>query len=159
MAKRASGAKPAPSEREAPSDEEQLTRTHLSFGWWALAVFTLLGLVLEGAHGLKLGWYLDVSNATRRLCFTLGHAHGTLLGLLNLAFALCLPKGKLSRLSAARASFSLRAATVLMPLGFLLGGVSFYAGDPGIGIVLVPPGGVLLVYALVVIARGFSSRR
>jgi hypothetical protein len=159
MAKRTAGTKTGGSDKEAPSDEALLVRRHLSLGWWTLAFFATFGLVLEAAHGLKLGWYVDLSNATRRLCFTLGHAHGTLLGFLNLAFGLCLPHAKLSRPAAARASFALMAATVLMPLGFILGGASFYAGDPGLAIVLVPPGGAILVYALVVMARGFSLRR
>ena len=131
-----------------------MLRKHLVFGWWAIATFTLLGLVLEAAHGLKIGWYLDLSNSTRRLAMTLGHAHGTLLGLVNIAFAVSVKHLKLSPTSLARASIALRAATVLMPLGFLIGGMFVYAGDPGIGIVLVPPAGVLLVIALIVVARG-----
>jgi hypothetical protein len=142
----------------AASDDDRLVRRHLAFGWWSLAIFTTFGLLLEAAHGLKLGWYLDVSSGTRRLSFTLGHAHGTLLGVLNVAFALSLRQAKMSAVAAARASFALRAATVLMPLGFILGGAAFYAGDPGIAIVLVPPAGALLVIALVLVARGFSRR-
>jgi hypothetical protein len=136
-----------------------MVQRHLAFGWWSLAVFTTLGLVLEAAHGLKLGWYLDLGNATRRLSFTLAHAHGTLLGLVHIAFALSLGRAKLSAAAAARASFALRAVTILLPLGFLLGGVAFYAGDPGFAIVLVPPSGALLVVALVLVARAFGDRR
>lgn len=151
MAKRPKPAEPTP---ELAVDDA-LVRRHLAFGWWALAVFTVLGLLLEGAHGLKLGWYLDVTSATRRLSLTLGHAHGTLLGVVNLGFALSLRHARLSPVAAARASFALRIATVAMPLGFILGGLSFYAGDPGIGIALVPPSAILLIIALVTIARGF----
>jgi len=145
--------------RSRDDEADELVRRHLAFGWWSITVFTALGLLLEAGHGLKLGWYLDVSNATRRLSFTLGHAHGTLLGALNLAFAFSLRHAKLSAVAAARASFALRAVTVLLPLGFLLGGIVFYAGDPGFAIVLVPPSGALLVIALAMIAHGFSSRR
>ena len=161
MAKKspAAAAKRERSEDAPVAQHEALVRRHLAFGWWALALFTTFGLVLEAGHGLKLGWYLDVTNATRRLSFTLGHAHGTLLGLVNVAFALSLRHTKMSAVSAARASFALRLATVLMPLGFILGGVSFYAGDPGLAIVLVPPAALLLVYAVVLVARGFSARR
>ncbi|HEX4422567.1 MAG TPA: hypothetical protein VH165_31850 [Kofleriaceae bacterium] len=137
---------------------EALIRRHLAFGWWSLTVFTALGLVLEAAHGLKLGWYLDLGNATRRLSFTLGHAHGTLLGLVNLAFAFSLRHLRMSDVAVARASFALRAVTVLMPLGFLIGGIAFYAGDPGFGIALVPPTGALLVVALAVVAKSVSTR-
>jgi hypothetical protein len=42
----------------------------------------------------------------------------------------------------------LLAASVLMPGGFLLGGIWVYAGDPGLGILLVPVGGVLLFAAV-----------
>jgi hypothetical protein len=161
VAKRPTGGKTAERAKSegAATDDESLVRRHLSFGWWSLVVFTTLGLLLEAAHGLKLGWYLDLSSATRRLSLTLGHAHGTLLGLVNIAFALSLPRAKLSATAAARASFALRAATVLMPLGFIIGGGIVYAGDPGLGIVLVPPAAALLVLAMVLIARGFSSRR
>ena len=157
MAKRPAGSKPEPPPERTTDDD--VVRRHLAFGWWALAGFTALGLVLEAAHGLKLGWYLDVTNATRRLSLTLGHAHGALLGLVNIAFALSLRHARLSPLALARASFALRAVTLLMPLGFLLGGVAFYAGDPGFAIVLVPPAGALLVVALVTIARGFAPPR
>jgi hypothetical protein len=131
----------------------------MAWGWWSLAIFTTFGLVLEAGHGLKLGWYLDVGNATRRLSFTLGHAHGTLLGFANIAFALSLRQATLTAASAARASVALRLATVMMPLGFILGGVAFYAGDPGFAIALVPPGALLLVIAMVIIARGFATKR
>ncbi|HEX2685723.1 MAG TPA: hypothetical protein VHN14_03855 [Kofleriaceae bacterium] len=138
--------------------DEQIVRRHLAFGWWSLTVFTALGLLLEAGHGIKLGWYLDLGNATRRLSLTLGHAHGTLLGFLNLAFAFSLRHARMSPVAAARASFALRAVTVLLPLGFLIGGIAFYAGDPGFAIVLVPPSGALLVVALAMVAHGFSSR-
>jgi hypothetical protein len=35
-----------------------------------------------------------------------------------------------------------------MPAGFFLGGVFIYAGDPGLGILLVPVGGILLFIAV-----------
>ena len=61
---------------------------HLRFGWWALAVYVCLGIVLETMHGFKIGWYLDVGNEVRRLMFTLGHFHGTMLALVNIAAGL-----------------------------------------------------------------------
>ena len=138
-------------------EDDEYVRKHLAFGWWALAVFTTVGLVLEAAHGLKMQWYLDVAAATRRLSLTLGHAHGTLLALVNIAFALSLPKANLTPVARARASFALRAATIAMPLGFIAGGFNFYGGDPGIAIVLVPPSAVLLIIGFVTFARGYSS--
>jgi hypothetical protein len=162
VAKKSSAA--AKQREEAPTDEanvahDAIVQRHMRWGWWSLAIFTLLGLLLEAGHGLKLGWYLDVGNATRRLSFTLGHAHGTLLGFANIAYAISLSHASMSAKSAARASVALRLATVMMPLGFVLGGVAFYAGDPGFAIALVPPGALLLVIALVLVARGFTSKR
>jgi hypothetical protein len=140
-----------------PDQTDRYVRVHLAFGWWMLAIYTFVGLVLESAHGLKMGWYLDVTAATRRLSLTLGHAHGTLLALVNIAFALSLPRAKLTPVARARASFALRAATIALPLGFLAGGFKFYGGDPGIPIVLVPPSAVLLIIGIVTFARGFQA--
>src|SRR5882757_9366541 len=95
---------------------------HLRFGWWSLFGYLALGVVLETLHGFKLGWYLDVGNETRRLMFTLAHAHGTLLALVNIAAGLTarsLPGFELDR----DASWALRWGAALVPLGFLLGGL------------------------------------
>ena len=53
--------------------------------------------------------------------------------------------------TATRAAVSLwlRLGAVLMPLGFFLGGVLNHEGDPSLAILLVPLGGVILLYALV----------
>ena len=71
---------------------ERLARHHTAFGWWLVVVSMALGTILEALHALKLGVYLDVSNETRRLLWTLAHAHGALLGLLHVAFATSLPR-------------------------------------------------------------------
>ena len=136
---------------------EPAMRTHWLWGWWALLVFLALGLVLESFHGFKLGSYLKAGNETRRLLWTLAHAHGTLLGLVNICFAVMLrsvPGWPESR--ARQASACLRAATVLMPAGFFAGGMFLYGGDPGLGILLVPAGGLLLLAAAALAASGVS---
>lgn len=125
---------------------------HLRFGWWSLFFWLALGLGLEALHGFKAGWYLDVGQEMRRLMLTLAHAHGTLLALINLAagFTLRMVKGcELAR----PASWSLLAAGVLLPLGFLLGGLRIYGGDPGVGVLLVPVGGLLLLYGVAAAAQ------
>jgi hypothetical protein len=130
------------------------SRLHLQVGWWSLLLFLTLGLILESLHGLKVGFYLDVSNSTRRLMWTLTHAHGTLLSILNLVFAMSIrltPDWKAS--SRTLASRSLLGALVLIPLGFFLGGVFIYGGDPGLGIILVPPGAFLLFLSVLLTAR------
>ena len=146
----------APTGKQVPVDA--VVRRHLRFGWWALFVYLALGLVLEALHGMKVTAYLGVANETRRLMWTLAHAHGTLLALLNLAFAFTVRSlPTLSGDAWALASVCLRSAAVLLPAGFFLGGVYFYSGDPGLGIVLVPLGGLLLLAAVLLIARRCGS--
>lgn len=127
---------------------------HLRFGLWALLAFTCLGVMLETFHGFKIRFYLDVANDTRRLLWTLAHAHGVLLSLLNVVFGLLLRTSpELADQNLAAASRCLLAASILLPGGFLLGGVVIYAGDPGLGIALVPLGALLLVFAVLQTAR------
>ena len=130
-----------------------MIRRHLQLGWWTLLIFLTAGLALETLHGLKVGAYLNVSNETRRLMWTLAHAHGALLGLVNLGFAATarfLPAWPES--NRRFASASLLGATILMPAGFFLGGLFIYGGDPGLGILLVPAGGILLFAAVLLTA-------
>ena len=132
-------------------------RRHLRFGWWSLFVFAGAGLVLESLHGFKVRAYLDASNETRRLMWTLAHAHGTLLALVNVVAGLMWraappPNPRLI-------STSLVAASVLLPGGFFLGGIAFYSGDPGFGTLLVPIGAALLLFSIFSIARAVSAAR
>jgi hypothetical protein len=128
---------------------------HLRLGWWWLLVFAGLGLILETLHGFKVGAYLNVSNETRRLMWRLAHAHGTLLGAVNILFGLTLRSGIGSTFRDPRTiSWSLISASTLLPVGFFLGGVQFYAGDPGLGVLVVPIGAVMLLAALFLIASG-----
>jgi hypothetical protein len=65
------------------------------------------------------------------------------------------PRGDTVRHGISRrlASRCLLGALVLMPAGFFLGGLFFYGGDPGIGVLLVPPGGLLLFLGVFLTAR------
>lgn len=131
-----------PVSAQIPDDARRL---HLQVGWWCVAVFGLVGLVLEALHGFKVGAYLDVANSTRRHMLTLAHAHGTLLGLINLGFAWTCTQLDWRPAPRAWASRCLLAATFALPVGFALGGVFALAADPGLGIVLVPLGALCLV--------------
>jgi hypothetical protein len=124
---------------------------HLRFGWWALLVFLTLGVLLEMLHGFKLQWYVSIDNETRRHLWTLAHAHGTLLAVVNIAFALTVRAGFAA--PGPLASRLLRGATVLLPGGFFLGGLVFYGGDPGFGVLLVPFGAAMLIAAVFLTAR------
>jgi hypothetical protein len=117
-----------------------------------------LGGLLEILHGFKVGWYVDVGNDMRRLMFTLAHAHGTALALVNIAAGLTarIVKGLAPPSSV---SFSLIWAGILFPVGFFLGGVVTYGGDPGLGIWLVPIAALLLFYGVLRIGLDLSRSR
>lgn len=136
-----------------------LAAKHLRHGWLCLLVFLAAGLALESLHGLKVAAYLDLDHAVRRHMWTLAHAHGALLGLVHLGLAATLRAAP--RLAVAAhgrvASRALDAATLLLPLGFFLGGLQHYAGDPGLGVLLVPPGGALLVLAALAALLGLRA--
>lgn len=115
-------------------------------------MFLLLGLVLESLHLIKSPFYLDVR--LRRELWTLAHAHGTLLGLVNVAFAVTAERCLASPRAIRRASMALRAGSLLVPLGFFLGGIANTEGDPSLAIVLVPVGAVSALYAAGALAAG-----
>jgi len=136
----------------------QLADRNLRFGWWSLLVFLSLGAVLEALHGFKIGWYVDVKNDTRRLMFTLAHAHGTLLALVNIVAGLSARIVERFTLRSS-VSFALIWAAILLPAGFFLGGIVIYDGDPGLGVWLVPVGAALLFYSIARIAFDLSRRK
>lgn len=132
--------------------------TQLRFGWCALAIFMLGGLILETLHGFKVGWYLDVGYETRRLMFQLAHAHGSLLAIINIAFAVSLGhlKGREFK-HLDLASRSLKFASILMPGGFFAGGVIIHDGDPGLGIIAAPLGALAAILSAVLTWRAFRD--
>lgn len=119
-------------------------------------IYVLLGIGLETMHGFKIGWYLDVGNEVRRLMFTLGHFHGTMLSLVNIAAGLTLRSVEASRIKPS-VSWALIWAAILLPAGFLSGGFFPYDGDPGNGIWLVPIGALLMLYGVIGFAIGLGK--
>lgn len=140
------------------SDDPQATtsRRHLRFGWWMVALGATVGLVLELMHGLRIGWYLDVSASTRRLMLTLAHTHATLLGLVNVAYALTLKARDVTPPSLA--SLGLRVATILLPGGFLVAGLFPLGDEPGLGVWIVPAGALAFIAAAFLIAASIRSK-
>ena len=123
-----------------------LSRRHLWAGWAGLLIFLSFGIILESLHGLKLNSYLDPRNVTRRLMWTLAHAHGTLFSLIQIAFAVSLNSLRAQSPKALKVvSRCLIGSLITMPLGFFLGGLSLYGGDPGVGIILVPVGALMML--------------
>jgi hypothetical protein len=130
-------------------DLETLRRTvarrHYFFGWIGVLVFLSLGGILEALHGFKIGAYLDLAHKVRREMWTLAHAHGALLALVQVGFAASVTT--FGRWTVARlklASFLLLDAVLLIPAGFFLGGIGHGESDPSVGILFVPLGALAL---------------
>lgn len=135
-----------------------VARRHHCLGWCALLLFLSLGAFLEFLHGFKFGFYLDPGQRLRRELWTLAHAHGTLLALVQIGFALGLTRfGGWTAGRLKLASFFLLDATLLIPLGFFLGGLAPSESDPWVGILLVPLGALLLFIAVALVID--SARR
>jgi hypothetical protein len=140
-----------------PNAGSSLAYLNVKFGLWALLVYLTLGLALEALHGFKVGWYLEFE--TRRLLWTLAHAHGVLLSVLAIGFGALLQRGSDPAAGWQRAaSACLIAAAILLPGGFLLGGIYVYDGDPGPGVLLSPIGGSLLFTAVLLTAINYRPR-
>lgn len=136
-------------------DTAALQRRHLRIGWGSLLAFVALGGVLEAMHGFKVDWYLAVGNETQRLLWRLAHAHGTFLSLVHIGFAVTL--SHVGDVSAKVAAACLTGALIALPGGFLLGAFGGHGGDPGVGIVLVPVGLLLLIVAIISTLRSLRG--
>ena len=135
--------------------KDAATRKALILGWVLLAFSVTFGLTLETLHAFKVAPYL--SSGLRRELWTLAHAHGNLLAILCLVFAAVGERTIADERERSRVSLGLRLGAVLLPLGLLLGGVLNYEGDPSLGILLVPVGGLCLLFA--VFRAAMAARR
>jgi len=124
---------------------------HLRWGWWLLAIFGLLGLVLDSFHGFKKSFYVAEDVQLRRLLWMTAHASGVLLGILNIAYAASL-KRFASGLVRIRSSMGLVAANVAIPSGLFLAGLFLHDNRPGTGLLLFSIGALLLLSSLVLLA-------
>lgn len=134
----------------SPPPASPVARRHLRVGYAALAIWLLFGVALESFHAVKSGFYLDVGNETRRLLFRLAHAHGTLFAIVNVLYGLTVRASP--EAESPVASGGLVGGLVLVPLGFLLGGLVVHGGDPGLGVILAPAGAVAMAVAVAVVA-------
>ena len=119
---------------------------NLRFGWIALAFFIAMGLFLESLHLVKLPFYFEVE--IRRELWTLGHAHGARLAIVNIVFDLCARQLDWSGGRVRWAGRLFIAAGVLVPAGFFLGGVGNSESDPSLWIVMTPLGGLAALVAV-----------
>ena len=140
----------------ATFDDEYYVLRHLRFGWCAVLCFLTLGITLEILHGFKVRWYLDAGNETRRLMWTLAHAHGTLFAVLCLVLP-GLPRARqMTLVQRVRVDRLLATGAACLPWGFFLGGLQHYESDPGPGVFLVPVAGLVFAVGLVLLI--FSPR-
>jgi hypothetical protein len=132
---------------EAPV-AEGLARVHARFGWTLLFVSLAFGAGLETLEGFR--WVSLVGDPWKQRLWSLAHFHGAALGLLNLIYVQWADTRTVSEGRRTSASRLLRAGSVAMPLGFLLGGIAHPEGDPSLGITLAPVGAVLILYTVAV---------
>jgi hypothetical protein len=115
---------------------DKVRSTHLRFGWTLLAIAVIAGALLESLLGWKSSLLGD--DELRHRLWSLAHFHAAFLALLNLIYP--------SATKATKPSRALIAGSVLLPLGFFLGGLAHPEGDPGIGIWLAPLGALFLAW-------------
>ena len=150
---------PGQTQRSGSTDHHRdaAVATCLAAGWTLVTVSLAGGLLLESFHLVKLPSYMDVH--LRRELWTLAHAHGTLLGAITVLFALSTERLLPDPAARAGAARLVTWGAVLVPLGFLGGGVANAEGDPSLAILLVPAGGLLLLLGLGLLARSAWSAR
>lgn len=137
--------KPRPP-RDTATVVDRPLRHHLIAGWLGLLAFLSLGIVLEALHAWKAPFYLDTGQSHRRLMWTLAHAHGTLLSLVQIVLANSVRSYPfLLRQGCSLVKWGLLGGQVLIPAGFFAGGLWMIGGEPGLGVFLIPPGAALLL--------------
>ncbi len=119
---------------------------HLRASIVLVTLFLASGLWLEAMYGLRAeGW---VDDPLRREFLRLGHAHGGLLALLNVAIAWTLERLQTPAAWARKIRVAALLGAVLVGLGFILGGLLHGPSDPGLPVLAVPAGAMLLLSAL-----------
>lgn len=123
---------------------------HLRLSLWLVAGFLGMGLALEAMLGLRLWGGAD--DALRRELLRLGHAHGGLLGLLNLGLAWAIERLRPPLAWARRIRVAALGGAAAVGLGFIGGGLWHGPTDPGPLVLAVPAGALLLLCSLVALA-------
>ncbi|MBL9102766.1 MAG: hypothetical protein JNL82_17600 [Myxococcales bacterium] len=123
---------------------------HLRWSLALVALFLAMGLWLEAMIGLRAAGWVD--DPLRREFLRLGHAHGGILGLVNVGVAWAL--GQLH--TPQRWAGTIRRATLLGALlvggGFVAGGLTHGPTDPGLPVLVVPAGALMLLGGVVATA-------
>lgn len=145
--------------RRVPRESGTLTAAqilaHTRFAVTMLFIALAFGIVLETLHAFKAAAYL--MDPVRREFWSLAHFHGVGLALVNLVYISWAERSDFG-VRTRSASMSLMAGSVLLPLGFLLGGIGHYGSDPGLGIFLAPVGAALILFAIGSVALALWRR-
>lgn len=121
-----------------------LDKRHRRYGWTALFLFLSFGSLLEGLLGFKsVGLLMD---PLRRELWSLAHFHGAMLAIINLVYSQWAENISVNQQNIA--SWLLIFGSILLPLGFFLGGIAHLEADPSLGIFLVPIGTLMLLYTI-----------
>ncbi len=122
-----------------------------------VAAFLGIGLLLEALLGLRISGWAD--DALRRELLRLGHAHGGLLGLLNLGLAWAMERLRTPAVWAGRIRVAALVGAAAVGLGFIGGGLWHGPTDPGPVVLIVPAGALLLLSSVLAVAvlRGGSG--
>lgn len=123
---------------------------HLRLSLVQVALFLGAGLWLEGMYGLRAQGWLD--DPLRREFVRLGHAHGALLGILNLAIAWVIARLHTPATWARPVRLASLLGGLLVGLGFFGGGLWHGPTDPGPLVLMVPAGAMMLLASCVAIA-------
>lgn len=123
---------------------------HLRGSLALLALFLASGIWLEAMIGLRAAGWVD--EPLRREFLRLGHAHGGLLALVNVALAWALERLETPSAWATKIRAGALLGALLVGLGFITGGLTHGPTDPGPPVLVVPGGALLLLSALVAAA-------
>ncbi len=139
--------------RGAPASPDRVTPL-LRQGWISLALWIAFGILLEAFNAFRSPAFMD--DHVRREMFRLAHSHGTLMNLVLIAAAIC---ARLDLIAFSRmSSVGLRTSVVMLPAGFLLGGLWHFKDEPGLAILLVPIGAVLLLASAISVSLALPRR-
>lgn len=123
---------------------------HLRLSIGLIALFLASGIWLEAMIGLRAAGWVD--DELRRQFLRLGHAHGGLLGLVNVALAVAMERLATPQAWARWIRPAALGGAALVGLGFFVGGLWHGAEDPGPAVLVVPAGAMMLVASCVAVA-------
>lgn len=125
-------------------------RRHLRAAVGLLAVFLASGIWLEAMIGLRAAGWVD--DLLRREMLRLGHAHGAILSVVNLALSWAMHRLETPQPWAGRIRLAALVGAGSVGVGFFGGGLWHGAADPGPLVLIVPAGAMMLLASCIAVA-------